>query len=356
LSQAQVFQTFNEQLACIAEAGVPMEEGLRLMAREVRSRRVRRAIAGVIGDLERGVDLSGAFEQHGAAFPDLYHQVMQVGVQTGRMSQVLILFGRHLAMVERLKRQIWQAMAYPLICLVMLMLVSIFLSLGPIRVLSDFKQMQIGWQRSPSGGPTLSEMLDFTHLLVPAAQVVPWICGGILLLLVCAGPAWWVLGRLRLQATFTDGVLARVPLLGKVLQRSALARWCDALYIATDAGLDLPQAIELAGKLVGWGRVQSDCVDMTATLRAGLTLRLPESHRWRLIPPSVRMALQLGSERNELPTAARTLGELYQREAESRAVALGAILSPLLLLAVAGLMMVTLAGLMSPIVKLFQSL
>lgn len=361
MSQAQVFQTLNEQLACIAEAGVPLEEGLRLIAREVRSRRLRSAIDQVVRDLESGQDPSAAFARQSALFPELYHQIMQVGVQTGRMSQVLLLFGRHLALVQRLKRQLWQASAYPLICFAMLLVIATFLALGPIPVLGAFTSpgfIRVYRPMPMSTTPSSSADLPFfvAQIILPAASLMPWICGSILALLVLWIPAWWLLGRMGKQAAVTDRILSRLPLLGPILRRSALARWCDVLHIAADAGVDLPQAITLAGRLVGWPRLTADCRDMTAALESGSTLRLPAGDTWRIIAPSDRLVLQMGAERNDLPAAARTLAEMYQREAESRAAAFSAILSPLLLLAVALLMLIVLASLMLPIVMLFQAL
>jgi type II secretory pathway component PulF len=120
--------------------------------------------------------------------------------------------------------------------------------------------------------------------------------------------------------------------------------------------MDLPQSLTLAGNLVGWPRAQADSSDMAAALASGSTLCLNQDQPWRIIPPSVRMALELGSERQNLPHTARTLATMYQNEAESRAAAMGAILSPLMLLLIALLILIVLAGLMTPIVRLFQAL
>jgi type II secretory pathway component PulF len=238
----------------------------------------------------------------------------------------------------------------------MLLFVATFLAVGPIPVLSHITSdphLHTFTTGYPQRGFPIPDLSSFvTHI----ALFIPWICGAILLLIALMAPAWWLMGRLGLRANITDAFLSRIPLLGPVLWRSALARWCNAVHIATDAGLDLPQSIDLAGKLVAWKRLQQDSSDMIHALAAGQPLQDSAITTWRIIPPSVRIALQLASERHDLPTAARTLGEVYQHEAESRAAALSGILSPILLIMIALLILFVIGGLLSPLVRLFHAL
>lgn len=360
MSQAQVFQALNEQLACIADAGVPMQEGLRLVAHEVRSRTMRRAIDQVVQDLENGKDLADAFKGHGGIFPELYHQVIRAGVASGRMSLVLIAFGRYLAAQERVKRQLWQAVAYPLVCIVVLMLVATFLALGPIPMLASFADPPISPftfrpMGSPGPGAPWLTTIRLSFILA-AARVVPWVCAAVLALFVMAPVVWWALGRKQKQTVFADAVLARVPLLGRAMVCGVVARWCEALAVCTDAQMELGEAIVVAGRLAGWPRVQADSADMAGALRDGATLRLSAGAPWRIIPPAVRMSLQLAAERQDLPHTARALAELYQRQTETRAAAILTIVPPLLLLLIAALVLTVIGALIAPLITVLQAL
>ena len=357
MSQAQVFQALNEQLACIADAGVPMQEGLRLVAHEVRSRTMRRAIDQVVQDLENGKDLADAFKGQAGIFPELYHQVIHAGVASGKMSLVLIAFGRYLAAQERVKRQLWQAVAYPLVCIVVLMLVATFLALGPIPILASLADPQMGvglFSRTSPATPWLVTVR--ISLLLSAARIVPWVCAAVVALFVLAPVVWWALGRKQKQTVFTDVVLARMPLLGRAMVCGVVARWCEALAVCTEAQMELGEAIVVAGRLAGWPRVQADSADMAAALRNGATLRLGEGAPWRIIPPAVRMSLQLAAERQDLPHTARALAELYQRQTETRAAAIITIVPPLLLFLIAAMVLTVIGALIAPMITVLSAL
>ncbi len=360
MSQAQVFEAFNEQLACMAEAGVPLEEGLRLIAKETRSRRARGAIAAILADLNRGENLSQAFARQTGVFPDVYHRVIDVGIRSGKLSHVLVAFGRHLALIERMKRQLWQSLAYPVVCLIVLLVVAVLLSIGPIPVLAnmaDPTQPQIytgRWNEPPPAD------LSFAPLRIRAvmlfAELVPWVAGAILLALILMPLAWYGLGLARAQAAVTDAILSRVPMLGPVLRQSALAQWCNAVAISTEAGMELSGAIEMAGDLVGWPTIALDSKEMAQALRQGGTLALAEDGSWRRIPPATRQTMQFAVEKQDLPRTARTLANMHEQQAQQRATALNAVLAPAMLLVIALMVASVLGAIMIPIVRLLNSL
>ena len=84
------FLLFNQQLASITKAGVPLERGLRELSRDVVSQAMRRLIASVADDLEAGVPIEEAFGKREKQFPPLYGRILKAGVETGRLSEMLI--------------------------------------------------------------------------------------------------------------------------------------------------------------------------------------------------------------------------------------------------------------------------
>jgi type II secretory pathway component PulF len=144
-------------------------------------------------------------------------------------------------------------------------------------------------------------------------------------------------------------------LIGSVLQRNALARWCDALAIASDGGLPLPDALRLAGDLVGWTSIRLDTQAMIDSLQSGASLQLALDERWRVLPPAVAAALDLASQQHQLPFTAHTLADMYARQAEERAAALSAVISPIALLTVAIMVLIVIGGLLTPILRLITA-
>src|SRR5688500_2972005 len=109
------FMAFNQQLAHLAKAGLPLEHGLRLIAADLHGGgRLARTVEMVAAELERGTPLGEAFEKHRGHFPSLYGRLVAAGVQAGNLPGVLFNLGRHLELTQRLREALWRGMAYPL--------------------------------------------------------------------------------------------------------------------------------------------------------------------------------------------------------------------------------------------------
>src|SRR5437763_3453156 len=94
------FIAFNQQLAQLTAAGLPIEQGLRLIAQDLRRGRMRSSIHNVVAELERGMPLSEAFERHQQNFPPLYSRLLDAGIRSGNLPAMLLNIGRHAAMVQ----------------------------------------------------------------------------------------------------------------------------------------------------------------------------------------------------------------------------------------------------------------
>ncbi|MEJ2649078.1 MAG: type II secretion system F family protein [Sedimentisphaerales bacterium] len=113
------FLLFNQQLASITKAGIPLEKGLRELAHDVSSRSMRRLINDIASELEAGVSIEQAFEKRQKRFPPLYGKILKAGVETGRLSEMLTSLNRHLEIANQTRRIIFEAMSYPTIIFIL---------------------------------------------------------------------------------------------------------------------------------------------------------------------------------------------------------------------------------------------
>jgi type IV pilus assembly protein PilC len=350
------FAAFNQQFAQLTRAGLPVEHGLRLIAGDMRRGRLTRTIEQVAEELERGTPLGEAFDKHRGQFPALYGRLIDAGVHGGDLPGVLLGLGRHLELVQRLRAALWRSVSYPLMVFVALCLVLIFLGLF---VLPQFRQIyQSLYDTSRQGGFTLTggavpqdgSLPAVTRWLMVLASLAPWMLA-LLLLAAVGGPlAWAVLRAKGKDSAAVDRLVLPLPLVGPVLRLNLIARWCDGLRLGVAAGLDLPAAIALAGDVTGSPSLRHDGRGMVALLEAGkpLSTRRPDN---RLIPATVPAAMELASGHHDLPRTLETLSEMYERQAESRLASLPAIITPLLVILVAGMTAFVVAGLLLPMVR-----
>jgi type IV pilus assembly protein PilC len=334
--------TFNDQLAHLTQAGLPVERGLRLIAGEMRSRRLAATIHQIAAEAERGRPLAEVLEAHRGHLPALYGRLVDAGVRTGNLPGMLFNLGRHLDLVQRLRAAIWRALAYPLLVLLAFGLVLGFVGLWVLPMYRDIYA---------EFGRYLPLPTEFVLSLAPWTPLFL----GVLAAVVIGVPILW--GAIRAAGKdqmVVDALVLPLPLLGPVLKRSMIARWCDAVNLGVSAGLDLPAAIELAGAAVGSPALRADGRKMTDALRSGR--RLSDTGRMEVLTASVAAAMDLACDGRDLPTTLTTLTAMYQQQADVRLSVMATLLGPIMLVVLACLIGTTIVALFLPLVSLIQAI
>jgi type II secretory pathway component PulF len=335
------FAAFNQQLAQLAAAGMPVEQGLRLIAADLRSGRLARTIEQLAAELERGTPLDQAFENFKDQFPPLYGRLISAGVKSGNLSGVLLNLGRHLDTVSRLRNVLWRTLSYPMFVVLGLGILMAFLGMV---VLPQFRHIYAEFHIQLPG---ITEVLLELGQFAPALLVL-------LLIIVIGGPIFWAIARiLGYSEAIVERFLIPLPLVGPVLKNNLLARWCDAVKIGVDAGLDLPAALAMAGDATRSRRLSRDGAALAAALASGRALTAVET---RLLPQTIPAALQFSSNYHDLGTTLGSLSDLYQRQAELRLASLPQVLTPILVLLIALFVGFVIFAMLAPLVALLESL
>jgi type IV pilus assembly protein PilC len=334
------FAAFNQQLAQLSAAGLPIEQGLRLIAEDLRHGGLAQSVRDVSAELERGVPLGEAFKLHEKQFPTLYGTLIDAGVRSGNLPAVLLNVGRHLELVARLRAEIWRALAYPLTVLAGLLIVLIFLG---HFVLPQFQEMYRKWY-APL--PAITQCLFVVARWTPVIMIIA-ACAFVGLPLL-----WALLRALRLDRAAADLALP-VPMIGSILRKNLIARWCDAMKVSIQAGLDLGAAVDLSCDVVGSPALRRDCAKIHAQLASGQELDRA-SVRTRVLPLTVLAVVQLSAHRSDLPGSLQTLATMYQQQAEMRLASLQAVLTPALIIGVALMVGFAILGLFAPMISIFR--
>jgi type IV pilus assembly protein PilC len=337
------FIAFNQQLTHLTRAGLPIEHGLRLIAQDMSSGRLAETVRQVADDLDRGTPLDQAFEKRHGQFPPMYGRLVAAGVQTSNLPGMLLNLGRHMEMVYRLRAMLWRAASYPLMVMGALTLVLLFLG---IYVIPKFEAIFRDFGVRLPGATLL--VLDLARA-APAAAIV------VLILVIVVPLAWVLLRRTGRDRSVSDWLLLPMPLVGSVLKRNLIARWCDAVRLGVDAGLDLPRAIALAGDAVGSPRLQHDSEDLVQAVQSGQRVDVLAGHT-RLLPATIPTAMSLSIPNQDLAATLGTLSEMYQQQAETRLAILPALLTPALIVIVAVAIGFVVMALFLPFITLIQAL
>jgi type IV pilus assembly protein PilC len=334
------FLSFNQQLAQLTSAGLPIESGLRLIAADMRSGRMAAAADAVAADLEKGLPLKDAFARHASRFPTLYGRMVEAGVQAANLPAMLFNLGRHLAMMQRLRRTLWRAFSYPVAVLIVLVGVLLFVSefIFP-RMRDIFKDFHTTL-------PALTDFMLSTSDWLPAVVIVLVALVVIFLLIAL------ILRMTGRAGMLTDYVGMRLPVVGSILRSSALARWCDSLRLGVDAGLDLPRAMALASEATGSRRVARDSAALAVAMSSGQPLKTVKRD---ILPATVPAAFELAARAGDLSTTMGTLSRMYEQQAERRLRMLPGLITPLLVVVVGFFIALSVLAMFLPLVKLVQS-
>jgi type II secretory pathway component PulF len=336
------FLAFNQQLTQLTAAGLPIEHGLRLIAQDMRSGRLKHTIHEVVAEMEKGTPLGEALEKYRMNFPPLYGQLVTAGVKTKNLSAMLLNLGRHMDLVARVRSMLWRAMSYPIMVLAALALVLVFLGLV---VLPQFSSMYKGFG---------IQLPVATALLLGMSNWVPGLVITIIAIVVLIPLGWQFLRLAGLDRAAVDRLVLPLPLIGPVIKRNLIARWCDAVRLGVQGGMDLPGAIKMAGDAIGSPALMRDGEKMTSALAAGQ--RLDQMEHTAILPATVSAAISLGSENHDLPAMLATLTEMYQQQAETRLVLIPGVLTPLLIILVAVVIGFVIMALFMPFVTLIRAI
>lgn len=350
------FLAFNQQMAQLAASGMPIESGLRLIARDLRKGRLARTVQAVADELDRGTPLGEAFERHGARFPPLYGRLLDAGVRAGDLPAVLLNLGRHMELVQRLRAALWRTLSYPLVVLVALALVLSFLG---FYVLPQFAQIYEGMRfttYSRGSYQTVQMTLPaITQVVMAVGRAVPFVATTALAAWLAAMISWGAMRARGRGQALGERVALAIPLVGRAVRASLVARWCDALRIGVSAGMPLPDAIELAADAVRSPMLRADGHVLAGRIEAGVAMG-GLAGGVHVLPATVPAALDMAAGHNDLPATLASLADLYERQAEARINAIPAVLTPILVIVVAGSIGFVILGFMLPMARVLDRL
>jgi len=339
------FMLFNQQLASITKAGIPLERGLRELASDISSKSMRKLIDAIAGELEAGVSIEEAFEKRQKRFPPLYGRILKAGVETGRLSEMLTSLNRHLELANQTRRIIFESLSYPA---VILALAAVILTTVFLFIIPQF-------------GLILTEMTEgamlpkLTRLFLSMAEnVVPfWISVGLL--------AAAILFIVRILSSFPAGrrfkesLFLRALVIGRVYHSSVLSRMAESMAMLVAAGSDMPACLRLGSGSTGSEKLVLESEMLASQIEQGANI-LGAGQFCKMIPRLFLYSIQLGTQRNELQDNLYSLGQMYSEQARCGQARLQAIFLPVMLIVVGGILAIAVLSMFLPMITIITKL
>jgi type IV pilus assembly protein PilC len=349
------FLFFNEQIAAMTKAGVPLQEGLRTLAADVGSRKLKRLLLELTAELEAGTPLERALAKLEARFPTRYAGVVEAGLKSGDLGGTLYGLSTHLRLKSDLRRALVELTAYPVVVLAFAFAILVFL----MRVIVPQVELIVMDMLGQAGiavsfGTPPPELPGFSWWIFRVAHAWPTI--EIVLLVLVAGFVLFIVGTyLPSGRRVREWCLRRIPGIAQVYWSSVLARFTHTSALAAFSRRPLPELIAASGAASGSVSLAGSAERVGRKLSTGVSLE-EATRDERDIPALWTCLVSVTAARGELAAALEELARTYELRARQWAGTVRIILGPVLLLAVGMLLGTVILGMLLPAVQLIKSL
>jgi type IV pilus assembly protein PilC len=347
---ARALAVFSRQFATLISSGMPMLRSLYTLEAQTEDEMLRKAIISVREDVESGSSVAQAMESEPGVFDPLYRSVVRAGEGSGRLEEALDRIAYQLERLDALRRQVRSAMTYPavvfgLALVVMILVVAIIV---PVFV-GIFKDIA---SDNPNADTSLPVM---TQITVGVSNFVThsWY----ILIAAIAAAAY---GFFRWKKTTRgrhqwDQFKLRIPRIGDVVQKVALARWSRTFAGMVASGVPILQAIDVSGETAGNSVVARAMDDVYASVKRGGTIAQPIGEH-AIFPPMVEHMVSVGEESGQLETMLTKIAEFYEAEVDAKIKALTALIEPLMIIFVGSIVGFIVISMYLPIFSLYDKI
>src|SRR5712691_3555505 len=253
----QEFLVFNQELATLIKAGMPLVQSLDILRQRVSNPTFKAVLDGVYEKVKGGTALSDAFGEHPGLFPAVYSASLMAGERAGNLDEVIRRYVAYEKVIGAVRRRTISALIYPMI-LVTLMLVLVGIIV--LRVVPAFSEFYTNFGKQlPLSTRIIVGISNFAVGNLPLI-VVGLIAAGIAL------AAWW---RQPGQRTRIDRMLLELPWAGATIRKFSTAQLARTLATLLGGGIPLVNALEIAGRAMTNRYLAGQLADVTRRVREG---------------------------------------------------------------------------------------
>ena len=311
---------FTRQLATIVSSGLPLMQGLDILAEQTEDANFSAIIDSIAQEVEAGETFSDSLRKFSRAFPDLYTSMVRAGEASGDLDGVLLQLADYLEASEELKRRIRSAMTYPVVAFSMIILIAIGLI---IFVVPQFAEIF---------GSFGAELPVPTQILITASNFLrQWYS-----ILAIVGAIIGIVTLVRIYGATPggryniDSLKLRMPVFGSLLRKVAISRVTRTLSTLTKSGVAILQAMEIVERTAGNEVFAKAVREAAESVRNGESLADPLT-RSGVFPAMVTRMIGVGEKTGALEGMLMKISEFYDSEVKATVDGLTSLIEPILI-------------------------
>jgi type IV pilus assembly protein PilC len=309
---------FTRQFSVMIDAGLPLVQCLEILANQQEHKNFQKILLQVRQDVEAGSTLADAMRRHPKAFDSLYVNMIAAGEAGGILDTILERLSVYIEKSVKLRNQVRAAMIYPIAVIVIAAIVVAVILLKVI--------------------PTFAALFTSLGAELPLPTRVVIYSSNFL------GRYWWafllvigasVFAFRRYYATYNgrrvvDGLLLKAPVLGMILRKIAVARFCRTLATLTSSGVPILESLDITARTSGNAIVEDAILGVRKSVEGGKTIVEPLRESG-VFPNMVVQMIGVGEQTGALDTMLNKIADFYEDEVDTAVAGLVKLLEPVMI-------------------------
>src|ERR1700741_3029913 len=331
---------FSRQLATMLAAGIPLVQAFEIVGNGNDKPAMQKLILDVKADVEGGTSLHEALGKHPLYFDDLYVNLVEAGEQAGALENLLDKIATYKEKTEALKKKVKKALFYPAAVLVVAIVVTVVLL---IFVIPQFESLYKGFG---------ADLPAFTQMVINLSRFVQHDGVYIAVVIGLAGYAFFYFKkRSKAMREFLDRLVLKLPVIGPILNKAAIARYARTLSTMFAAGVPLVEALESVAGATGNIVYENAVLKMRDEVAPGQRLQRSMENTG-LFPNMVIQMIAVGEESGSLDEMSGKVASFYEAEVDNAVDAMSSLLEPLIMVVLGVLVGSLVIAMYLPIFKL----
>ena len=309
---------FTRQFSVMLDAGLPLVQCLEILGGQEENKTFAAIINEVRSDVESGASIADAMRKHPKAFDNLYTNMVAAGEAGGILDIILQRLSIYIEKIVKLNSQVKSAMIYPVAVLVIAALV-VFIILW--KVIPVFAQLFAGL-----GG----EMPLLTRIVIAASN---FIGRYFIFIVIVIAAGFFAINRYHETyrgRRVLDGLLLKIPVLGMLLRKIAVARFCRTLSTLTASGVPILDGLEITAKTAGNAIIEDAIMAVRKSVEEGKTVSEPLAET-KVFPAMVVQMINVGEQTGALDQMLSKIADFYEDEVDTAVAGLMKLIEPLMI-------------------------
>ncbi len=335
--------TFCRQFAIMLNSGTSIVDTLEILRKQAFSGFFRKTLDMVYEDVKAGLLLSEAMNKHKKIFPEFFRSMVRVGEISGAIDEVMVSVADYFESDSKMKAAIKSAMIYPVILIIMAIGILVLMVVFVIPTFMDaFASIDV----------------EMPYLTIVLYNISQWLIANWMMLIIIIFAIillWMLFLKSKKGRYYWDKCKFHMPLVGKIVRNTVSSRFCRAFSLLIASGMDIVDAMDEVGVVLGNTYVAEQFKKATEDVRQGMTLTMALDS-YKLFPTMLVQMISIGERTGELEAVLGKSTPFFEAQAQRTISSVTSVLQPVILIIIGGAVAMLFYAVYSPMLQIMNTL